>query len=129
MDNNININQKNDKSYTVKIIYGILGGVQSVLHILSGFLDIFYIFKEFKIYILENIFKGIKYIINALRHILTFKFINNTGIRLISNIIISFGFSLCLIIVWMIKKEKSNKLNDLVNQEKNQLKLYINNID
>ena len=113
MENNINISNGNngiDKSFLIKAIYGIIGGIQSILHIISGFCDAFYLLKEFKVFILENIFKAIKYGVTFLKHILTFKFIGNKIIRLITNIITTFGISLCLMLLMIIKKEKENIL-------------------
>ncbi len=134
MDNNCNNNfscnnNENNSSFLLKTIYGIIGGIQSILHIISGFCDIFYIIKEFKIYILDNIFKGIKLIIKFLKYILTFQFINNKISKLISNIISSFGISLCLILLFLIKKEKENYLNKFIKEEKSQLYLCLNSLD
>ena len=98
MENNNNIiNEENVKTNPIfiKIIYGIIGGIQSILNITSGFCDVFYLLKEFKIFILENLFKVIKYSVLFLRNALTFKFIDNKSMRLISNLITSFGISLC----------------------------------
>ena len=129
--NNINIssNNENNNSFLIKTIYGIIGGIQSILHIISGVCDIFYLFKEFKIYILDNIFKAIKSIINFLKYLLTFQFINNKLAKLISNIISSFGISLCLIILILIKKEKENSLNKLIKEEKSQLYFTLNSLE
>ena len=113
MENNIylsNGNNGTENSFLIKTIYGIIGGIQSILHIISGFCDAFYLLKEFKFFILENIFKTIKYSVNFLKYILTFKFIGNKEIRLITNIITTFGISLCLMILMIIKKEKENNL-------------------
>ena len=98
MENNNNIiNEENVKTNPIfiKIIYGIIGGIQSTLNIISGFCDVFYLLKEFKIFILENLFKVIKYSVLFLRNALTFKFIDNKSMRLISNLITSFGISSC----------------------------------
>ena len=132
MENNLNSNNadnENNKSFVIKTFYGIIGGIQSILHILSGLCDIFYILKEFKIYILENIFRTIKLSVSFLRYILTFEFIDNKTIKLISNIIISFGISLCLILLLILKKEKENYLKEQINEEKAKMKLYLNSID
>ena len=132
MDNNININNgenSNNKSVLIKTLYGIIGGIQSVLHIISGLFDIFYLLKEFKVYVLENLFHAIKITIKFFKYILTFKFIENKTRRLITNVIISFGVSLCLILLTIIKKEKQNYLNNKEYEEKTQLKEYLNCID
>ena len=127
--NNNNDNNNNINSDILKIIYGIIGGIQSFMHIISGFFDAFYLAKEFKIYVLENIFKGIKVMFRFLKYILTFQFINNKTTKLISNIITSFGTTLCLIILYLIKKEKENNLKIKANEEKNQLHEYLNLVD
>ena len=132
MENNLNINNgegQNDKSLLIKTIYGIIGGIQSILHILSGFCDMFYLLKEFKVYILENILKAIKFSVKFLRHLLTFKFIDNRATRLITNIITSLGISLSLILLIMIKKEKENCLKTQDDEEKTHLKTFLNSID
>ena len=129
-NNNINNNNgNNNNSFLIKSIYGIIGGIQSILHIISGICDIFYLLKEFKTYILENIFKGIKLAINYLKYILTFEFINNKTARLISNLITSLGISLTLILLILIKKEKQNYINKQTNEEKSQLNLCFNSIE
>ena len=129
-DNNI-INEGNIKNNSIflKIIYGIIGGVQSVLHIISGFCDAFYLLKEFKIFFLENIFKSIKYCVLFLKNLLTFKFINNKTARLITNLITSFGISLCLILLIIIKKEKENFLIEEDKSKKSQINSYLNLVD
>ncbi len=129
MENNNNIiNEENVKTNPIfiKIIYGIIGGIQSILNIISGFCDVFYLLKEFKIFILENLFKVIKYSVLFLRNALTFKFIDNKSMRLISNLITSFGISLCLII---IKKEKENVLIEKDKSTKSQINIFLNSID
>lgn len=127
--NNILDNNDNNNPDLLKVIYGIIGGIQSILHIISGFFDAFYLANEFKTYILENIFKGIKTIIKYLKYILTFQFINNKITKLILNIITSFGISLCLIILYLLKKEKQNFLKNQIKEEKSQLNSYLNSID
>ena len=129
MENNNNIiNEENVKTNPIfiKIIYGIIGGIQSILNIISGFCDVFYLLKEFKIFILENLFKVMKYSVLFLRNALTFKFIDNKSMRLISNLITSFGISLCLII---IKKEKENVLIEKDKSTKSQINIFLNSID
>ena len=132
MENYLNRNNRennnNDFLY-IKVIYGIINGIQSILHLISGFCDIFYLLKEFKIYILENIFKSIKFSIKFLRYLLTFKFISNTNSRLITNIITSFGISLCLILLIIIKKEKENSLIENNKEEKAQMNLFFQSIN
>ena len=127
--NNISNTNENNNSFLIKTIYGIIGGIQSIIHIISGFCDTFYLLKEFKIYILDNLFKAIKSIISFLRYLLTFQFINNKIAKLISNIINSFGISLCLIVLILIKKEKENSLNKLIKEEKSQLYYSLNSLE
>ena len=132
MENNNNIiNEENVKTNPIfiKIIYGIIGGIQSILNIISGFCDVFYLLKEFKIFILENLFKVIKYSVLFLRNALTFKFIDNKSMRLISNLITSFGISLCLILIIIIKKEKENVLIEKDKSTKSQINTFLNSID
>ena len=132
MENNINLSNENngtDNPFLIKTIYGIIGGIQSILHIISGFCDAFYLLKEFKVFILENIFKAIKYSVIFLKYILTFKFIGNKAIRLITNIIITFGISLCLMLLMIIKKDKENNLNKQDKESKAQINLFYNSID
>ena len=127
--NNSNSNTSNNNSLIIKTIYGIIGGIQSIINIISGFCDIFFLGKEFKIYILDNIFKGIKMIIKFLKYILNFDFINNKTSKLITNIISLLGISLCLIMLLLIKKEKENYLNKLQKEEKSQIYLSLNSIE
>ena len=132
MENNNNIiNEENAKNYSIfiKVIYGIIGGIQSILNIISGFCDAFYLLKEFKIFILENLFKVIKYCVLFFRNILTFKFINNKNIRLIANLIISFGISFSLILLMTIKKEKENALIQEQTSTKSKINLFLNSLD
>ena len=132
MENNLNLNNgdnENNKPFVIKTIYGIIGGIQSILHILSGLCDLFYLLKEFKIYVLENIFKTIKLSISFLRYLLNFEFIDNKITKLISNIITSFGIALCLILLTIIKKEKEKSLKEQTNDEKTNLRIYFNSID
>ena len=132
MENNLNLNNgdnENNKPFVIKTIYGIIGGIQSILHILSGLCDLFYLLKEFKIYVLENIFKTIKLSISFLRYLLNFEFIDNKITKLISNIITSFGIALCLILLTIIKKEKEKSLKEQANDEKTNLRIYFNSIE
>ena len=132
MENYLNRNNRentNNDFLSIKVIYGIINGIQSILHLISGFCDTFYLLKEFKIYILENIFKSIKFSIKFLRYLLTFKFISNTNSRLITNIITSFGISLCLILLIIIKKEKENSLLENNKEEKAQMNLFFQSIN
>ena len=132
MENNFNLNNgdnENNKPFVIKTIYGIIGGIQSILHILSGLCDLFYLLKEFKIYVLENIFKTIKLSISFLRYLLNFEFIDNKITKLISNTITSFGIALCLILLTIIKKEKEKSLKEQANDEKTNLRIYFNSID
>ena len=132
MENNLNLNNGENnpnKSILIKTIYGIIGGIQSILNILSGMCDIFYLLREFRVYILENAFRAIKFSIKFLRYILTFEFIDNKTVRLITNIIISFGTSLCLILLITIKKEKENNIIKKDNEEKEKLKSFLNSKD
>ncbi len=129
MENNINLNNGNNndnKSIVIKTIYGIIGGIQSILNIISGLCDIFYLLREFRVYVLENAFRAIKYSVKFLKYLLTFKFIDNKTLRLITNIIISFGTSLCLILLITIKKEKEKNIIEKNNEEKEKLKSFIN---
>ena len=128
-NNNINNTNENNNSVLINTIYGIIGGIQSIIHIISGFCDTFYLLKEFKIYILDSLFKAIKSIISFLRYLLTFQFINNKIAKLISNIINSFGISLCLIVLILIKKEKESSLNKLIKEEKSQLYYSLNSLE
>ena len=132
MENNLNLNNGEsnpNKSILIKTIYGIIVGIQSILNILSGMCDIFYLLREFRVYILENAFRAIKFSIKFLRYILTFEFIDNKTVRLITNIIISFGTSLCLILLITIKKEKENNIIKKDNEEKEKLKSFLNSKD
>ena len=132
MENNFNLNNgdnENNKPFVIKTIYGIIGGIQSILHILSGLCDLFYLLKEFKIYVLENIFKTIKLSISFLRYLLNFEFIDNKITKLISNTITSFGIALCLILLTIIKKEKEKSLKEQANDEKTNLRIYFNSIE
>ena len=132
MENNFNLNNgdnENNKPFVIKTIYGIIGGIQSILHILSGLCDLFYLLKEFKIYVLENIFKTIKLSISFLRYLLNFEFLDNKITKLITNTITSFGFALCLILLTIIKKEKEKSLKEQANDEKTNLRIYFNSID
>ena len=124
-----NGNNGTENSFLIKTIYGIIGGIQSILHIISGFCDAFYLLKEFKVFILENIFKAIKYSVNCVKYILTFKFIGNKAIRLITNLITTFGISLCLMLLMIIKKEKENNLIKLDKESKAQINSFFNSID
>ena len=132
MENNLNLNNgdnENNKPFVIKTIYGIIGGIQSILHILSGLCDLFYLLKEFKIYVLENIFKTIKLSISFLRYLLNFEFLDNKITKLITNTITSFGIALCLILLTIIKKEKEKSLKEQANDEKTNLRIYFNSID
>ena len=132
MENNFNLNNgdnENNKPFVIKTIYGIIGGIQSILHILSGLCDLFYLLKEFKIYVLENIFKTIKLSISFLRYLLNFEFLDNKITKLITNTITSFGIALCLILLTIIKKEKEKSLKEQANDEKTNLRIYFNSIE
>ena len=129
MENNNSSNDNNSNSYLIKSIYGVIGGIQSMLHMISGFFDIFYLLREFKTYILETLFKGIKNTIIFLKYLLTFQFIQTKNIKVIMNIISSLGISLCLIILIILKKEKENALKIQNNTHKSEIYASLNPIE
>ena len=53
----------------------------------------------------------------------------NKSMRLISNLITSFGISLCLILLIIIKKEKENVLIEKDKSTKSQINIFLNSID
>lgn len=126
-NHNFSYNENYSISFS-KVLYGIISGIQSFISTISGFLDIFYLLKEFKIYVLENIFKLMKYIINLLKYSLSFQFIKNKNIRLVTDVIFSAAISLCLILLILIKKEKENQRELLINRNKSQINECFDNI-
>ena len=127
-NHNFSYGENNSISFFSKVIYGIISGIQSCISTISGFLDIFYILKEFKVYVLENIFKVMKYIIKLLKYALSFEFIKNKNIRLITDVIFSITISLCLIILILLKKEKEAQRELLIKRNKSQIKECFDNV-
>ena len=51
---NLNINNNTNLSENMKIIYSIIGGIQSIVNILASFLDVFYIVSVLKSLLIDN---------------------------------------------------------------------------
>ena len=63
----------------VKILYGIIGGVQTIIHVLSSMLDIYYFGKEFKRLIIDTILSIAKIILSFFKYIITFGWVKDIG--------------------------------------------------
>ncbi len=116
-----NINNNQNLNETMKMIYALIGGIQSIINIFASFLDIFYIVSILKTLLIDNLIWLIKSLIISLKKLLSFNFIENSYKRKISNIIFQLSMFLTIILLYLIKKVKEKELKEKLQNE--QLKL------
>ena len=116
-----NINNNQNLNETMKMIYALIGGIQSIINIFTSFLDIFYIVSILKTLLIDNLIWLIKSLIISLKKLLSFNFIENSYKRKISNIIFQLSMFLNIILLYLIKKVKEKELKEKLQNE--QLKL------
>lgn len=134
--NNINtINSFISFSEPLKIIYGIIGGIQSSIHVLSILLDIYYFTNEFKKYIILPIIKRlnqiIKIIFYTLKYILClkcFSFFKFLVPHYFLKLLTKAGIINVIIIIIISLKIKENELIKKRSQMINE-NIYLDNID
>ena len=96
----------------MKIIYSIIGGIQSIVNILASFLDVFYIVSVLKSLLIDNVIWLIKTLILSFKKLLNFNFIENSYKRKISNIIFQLSMLLTLILLYFVKRIKEKNLKE-----------------
>ena len=109
---NLNINNNTNLSENMKIIYSIIGGIQSIVNILASFLDVFYIVSVLKSLLIDNLIWLIKTLILSFKKLLNFNFIENSYKRKISNIIFQLSMLLTLILLYFVKRIKEKNLKE-----------------
>ena len=109
---NLNINNNTNLSENMKIIYSIIGGIQSIVNILASFLDVFYIVSVLKSLLIDNVIWLIKTLILTFKKLLNFNFIENSYKRKISNIIFQLSMLLTLILLYFVKRIKEKNLKE-----------------
>lgn len=109
---NLNINNNTNLSENMKIIYSIIGGIQSIVNILASFLDVFYIVSVLKSLLIDNVIWLIKTLILSFKKLLNFNFIENSYKRKISNIIFQLSMLLTLILLYFVKRIKEKNLKE-----------------
>ena len=116
---NINNNNNRNLNETMKMIYALIGGIQSIINIFASFLDIFYIISILKSLLFDNLIWLIKSLIISLKKLLSFNFIENSYKRKISNIIFQLSMFLTIILLYLIKKVKEKELKEKLQNEIN----------
>ena len=116
---NINNNNNRNLNETMKMIYALIGGIQSIINIFASFLDIFYIISILKSLLFDNLIWLIKSLIISLKKLLSFNFIENSYKRKISNIIFQLSMFLTIILLYLIKKVKEKELKEKLQNEFN----------
>ncbi len=109
---NLNINNNTNLSENMKIIYSIIGGIQSIINILASFLDVFYIVSVLKSLLIDNLIWLIKTLILSFKKLLNFNFIESSYKRKISNIIFQLSMLLTLILLYFVKRIKEKNLKE-----------------
>ena len=109
---NLNINNNTNLSENMKIIYSIIGGIQSIVNILASFIDVFYIVSVLKSLLIDNVIWLIKTLILSFKKLLNFNFIENSYKRKISNIIFQLSMLLTLILLYFVKRIKEKNLKE-----------------
>ena len=109
---NLNINNNTNLSENMKIIYSIIGGIQSIVNILASFIDVFYIVSVLKSLLIDNLIWLIKTLILSFKKLLNFNFIENSYKRKISNIIFQLSMLLTLILLYFVKRIKEKNLKE-----------------
>ncbi len=112
-----NINNNQNLNETMKMIYALIGGIQSIINIFASFLDIFYIVSILKSLIFDNLIWLINSLIISLKKLLSFNFIENSYKRKISNIIFQLSMFLTIILLYLIKKVKEKELKEKLQNE------------
>jgi hypothetical protein len=116
---NINNNNNRNLNETMKMIYALIGGIQSIINIFASFLDIFYIISILKSLLFDNLIWLIKSLIISLKKLLSFNFIENSYKRKISNIIFQLSMILTIILLYLIKNIKEKELKEKLQNEIN----------
>jgi hypothetical protein len=116
---NINNNNNRNLNETMKMIYALIGGIQSIINIFASFLDIFYIISILKSLLFDNLIWLIKSLIISLKKLLSFNFIENSYKRKISNIIFQLSMILTIILLYLIKNIKEKELKEKLQKEIN----------
>ena len=116
---NINNNNNRNLNETMKMIYALIGGIQSIINIFASFLDIFYIISILKSLLFDNLIWLIKSLIISLKKLLSFNFIENSYKRKISNIIFQLSMILTIILLYLIKNIKEKELKEKLQNEMN----------
>ena len=116
---NINNNNNRNLNETMKMIYALIGGIQSIINIFASFLDIFYITSILKSLLFDNLIWLIKSLIISLKKLLSFNFIENSYKRKISNIIFQLSMILTIMLLYLIKNIKEKELKEKLQNEIN----------
>ena len=116
---NINNNNNRNLNETMKMIYALIGGIQSIINIFASFFFIFYIISILKSLLFDNLIWLIKSLIISLKKLLSFNFIENSYKRKISNIIFQLSMILTIILLYLIKNIKEKELKEKLQKEIN----------
>ena len=62
----------------IKVLYGIIGGVQTLIHIISSSLDVYYFGKEFKSLVIDSLIQLSGFCVKLIKYIASFQWITDT---------------------------------------------------
>ena len=61
----------------IKVLYGIIGGVQTLIHIISSSLDVYYFGKEFKSLVIDSLIQLSGFCVKLIKYIASFQWITD----------------------------------------------------
>ena len=61
----------------IKVLYGIIGGVQTLIHIISSSLDVYYFGKEFKSLVIDSLIQLSGFCVKLIKYIVSFQWITD----------------------------------------------------
>ncbi len=73
MNQGLNANQTNLQPDSFRNVYGVLGGLQSLLHIFTSILDLLYFLKAFKTLVIDLLIKLLKKLLGIIKYLFTLK--------------------------------------------------------
>ena len=61
----------------IKVLYGIIGGIQTLIHIISSSLDVYYFGKEFKSLVIDSLIQLSGFCVKLIKYIASFQWITD----------------------------------------------------
>ena len=106
----------------IKVLYGIIGGVQTLIHIISSSLDVYYFGKEFKSLVIDSLIQLSGFCVKLIKYIASFQWMTDAiyGIQYLQNkynfikyntmrIYFRIGIIVILLLLLLSKKRKEKQ--------------------